>query len=90
MKTTTKKSRCECGKVKSRFANHCKACDKKRRDERVAEARKIVASGVCPQCGSGLRHNNSMAGWFQCEQFGAEGFRKDDSKPSCSFQTFTE
>lgn len=90
MKTTTKKSRCECGKVKSRFANHCKACDESRRAKRVAEAVEVVRSGKCPHCGAGLRRNNSMSGWWQCEQFGAEGFRKDDNKPSCNFQTFTE
>jgi hypothetical protein len=90
MKTTRTKSRCECGKVKSQYASHCKACDKKRSEARYEEARKIVASSICPKCGSGLRHNLSILGWWQCEQYGAEGFRKDDSKPSCSFQTFTQ
>lgn len=54
------------------------------------EAQRIVASGKCPNCGGGLRRNLSMAGWWQCEQFGSEGFRKDPSRPSCNFQTFTE
>jgi len=60
------------------------------REARVAAAVEIVKSGKCPDCGSGLRRNNSLAGWWQCEQYGTEGFRKDDSRPSCSFQTFTE
>ena len=63
---------------------------KARIEAALAEARRIVASGKCPNCGGGLRRNLSMAGWWQCEQFGAEGFRKDSSRPSCDFQTFTE
>lgn len=55
-----------------------------------AEAAKVVAAGKCPCCGSGLRRNLSIAGWWQCEQFGAEGFRKNAAKPSCSWQGFTE
>ena len=49
----------------------------------------IVRGGKCPQCGAGFRRNLAMNGWYQCEQYGAEGFRKDSSKPSCSFQCFT-
>lgn len=63
---------------------------KARIEAALAEAQRIVASGKCPNCGSGLRRNLSMAGWWQCEQFGSEWFRKDPSRPSCSFQTFTE
>lgn len=54
------------------------------------EAQKIVATGKCPCCGRGLKRNWSMAGWWQCVQFGAVGFRQDASQPSCTFQTFTE
>jgi hypothetical protein len=54
-----------------------------------AEAQAVVATGKCPQCGSGLRSNLAMTGWFQCQQYGAEGFRKDSTKPACSFQCFT-
>lgn len=36
------------------------------------------------------RRNSSLAGWWQCAQFGAVGFRADSSKPACSWQTFTE
>ena len=55
-----------------------------------AETMAIVQTGKCPQCGSKLRRNLALTGWWQCEQYGAEGFRKDASKPSCSFQCFTE
>lgn len=50
----------------------------------------VVRGGICPDCGKGLKLNLSLAGWWQCEQFGAEGFRKDSSKPACSWQGFTE
>jgi hypothetical protein len=59
------------------------------RAARVAKAIEIVKTGKCPDCGAGLRQNLSLQGWWQCDQYGSEGFRKDDSKPSCSFQTFT-
>ncbi len=55
-----------------------------------AETSAIVASGSCPNCGSGLRRNLAIAGWWQCEQFGAETHRKDATKPSCNWQGFTE
>lgn len=75
-----------------------KAAETKRRNreakERIqraqAETRRVVESGRCPRCGAGLRRNNALSGWWQCEQFGAEGFRKDSSKPSCDWQGFTE
>ncbi len=54
------------------------------------ETKRVVASGKCPLCGGGLRRNLSLTGWWQCEQLGAEGFRKDPAKPSCSWQGFTE
>ena len=58
-------------------------------EQRIAEAIKIVQTGSCPQCGSGLRRNLSLTGWWQCEQYGSKGFRKNDDAPECSFQTFT-
>ena len=58
--------------------------------ERHAEAEQIVGTGKCPECGAALRRNNALAGWWQCSQFGAEGFQADPNKPACSFQTFTE
>lgn len=51
---------------------------------------RVAASGVCPNCGAGVRRNLSLTGWWQCEQYGAEGFRKDSTKPSCSWQGFAE
>lgn len=58
-------------------------------EARRAEAIAQVQTGKCPQCGACLRRNSSMTGWYQCEQYGAPGFRKDAAKPSCSWQTFT-
>lgn len=58
------------------------------REARHAEARRIVATGKCPQCGSPLRRNSSLSGWWQCSGYGAPGFRQTEHE--CSFQTFTE
>lgn len=54
------------------------------------QARATVATGRCPDCGAGIRRNMSMTGWYQCEQYGADGFRKDSNKPACAWQAFTE
>lgn len=62
--------------------------------ERMAQERarvsEIVASGVCPDCGGPLRRNLALAGWWQCAQYGADGFRADSARPACSWQGFTE
>lgn len=55
-----------------------------------AEVRRAVATGRCPTCARELRRNTSMAGWYQCTQYGAVGFRADASQPSCNWQGFTE
>lgn len=73
-----------------RLTKAAKQAEKTRREKHYAEQRAIIATGVCPQCGAGFRRNLAITGWWQCEQYGAEGFRKDSSKPSCSFQTFVE
>lgn len=54
-----------------------------------AETRAIVATGRCPRCARALRRNLALAGWWQCSQFGAEGFRADASMPACEWQGFT-
>jgi hypothetical protein len=54
------------------------------------ETREIVAKGKCPRCGNGLRRNNSILGWWQCEQYGAVQWRKDPQKEDCGWQGFTE
>lgn len=66
------------------------AAANKRIAEEQAATRAVVAKGVCPVCGAAVRRNLSITGWYQCEQLGAEGFRKDASKPSCSWQGFTQ
>lgn len=53
------------------------------------EVCRIVAAGVCPQCGRKLRQNLALTGWWQCSQFGAIGFRADAEQPSCDWQGFT-
>ena len=55
-----------------------------------AETRAIVATGRCPRCGSALRRNLSLRGWWQWEQLGAPGFRARASEPPCDWQGFTE
>ena len=57
---------------------------------KLAETRAIVATGKCPQCGSKLRRNSSLAGWYQCEQYGAPGFRARSNEAPCNWQGFTE
>lgn len=56
----------------------------------IAEAGAIVATGKCPTCGRALRRNWSLAGWWQCSQFGAPTFRADPAAPPCGWQAFTE
>ena len=52
------------------------------------ETRRVVAAGRCPLCGSGLRRNLALTGWYQCAQFGADGFRADSTRPACGWQGF--
>jgi len=53
------------------------------------EARTAAAAGRCPRCGAKVRRNLAIAGWIQCEQYGAPAFRKDESRSACSWQGFT-
>ena len=57
-----------------------------------AEARRVVATGVCPDCGTPLRRNLALAGWWQCDAYGEPSFRRPEhrDRPKCAFQTFTE
>jgi hypothetical protein len=69
-----------------------KEAHRARMDALHAEAKRIVATGKCPDCGARLRRNNSMAGWWQCGRLGAPGFKlpEYEGKGDCSFQCFTE
>ena len=62
------------------------------RKARIAAAKAataaVVATGKCPDCGAKLRRNLALTGWYQCEQFGADGHRADNSKPKCDWQGF--
>lgn len=82
----------DCGKSArvSRYNNRgiCNPCAKARDAKRKAQAAEIVKTGHCPECGRELRRNLSLTGWYQCSQFGAEGFRADASLPACGFQIF--
>jgi hypothetical protein len=66
--------------------------ERKAQEARVATAKAataaVVATGCCPHCGAKLRRNWSLTGWWQCEQFGAVGFRKDPNKAACEWQGF--
>jgi len=83
------RSRCACGRVKSKYASRCKRCEAEHEAKRVAEALAIVEAGTCPRCGSALKRNLALTGWWQCEQYGAEQFRARADEPACEFQTFT-
>lgn len=64
------------------YAQHAKDC--------LQTNRELVSLGYCPECGKGIKRNLSIAGWWQCEQFGAENFRKNPELPPCNWQCFTE
>lgn len=61
-------------------------------EARFEEARKIVAAGVCPICGTRLVRNNALPGWYQCGAFGEPYMREPEfhDLQKCSFQAFTE
>ena len=90
MKNTTTAHRCECGKRIGRYARECRECFKAKMDRIHVEAQAIVATSRCPRCGAPLRRNLALAGWWECAQRGAPGFRADAGRPSCDFQVFTE
>ncbi len=66
-----------------------RAASKARMEAAYAEARLIVATGKCPRCGSALKRNLSITGWWQCEQFGAPTFRKRPNDPQCGWDCMT-
>jgi hypothetical protein len=74
-------------------ARQIKNADRKAQAARIAaahaETAAVVATGCCPRCGSGLRRNLSITGWWQCEQYGAVGFRARPADAACSWQGFT-
>jgi hypothetical protein len=72
------------------------AADRKASAARIAAqqaaTRAVVATGVCPECGTGLRRNLSLAGWWQCDALGLAQFRRPENrdKAGCNWQGFTE
>lgn len=65
--------------------------EKARQEARYAEAERIVATGKCPECGTGLIRNLALTGWWQCGGYASPGFRKPgfENAPKCHFQIFT-
>lgn len=87
-----KMSRCECGRVKSKYSWTCTACYNRRMAELKAEAISVVKTGKCPKCGQGLVRNNALTGWWQCGCYAIDRLRIPERRglPDCSFQCFTE
>jgi len=75
----------------TRLIFHFKKGELKGKDK-YKQAKTIVESGKCPDCGSPLSRNNTIAGWWQCLCYPSESMRKDEFKgmPQCNFQTFAE
>lgn len=89
---TSSKTLCTCGKRMNKYAKECKTCHVARMDALHAKARAIVSTGKCPDCGSPLRANISLTGWWTCSAGGSKDFRAAgfENAPACLFQTFTE
>lgn len=68
--------------------------EKAEREARIAQskaiAQKALQENKCPECMEGVRRNLALTGWVQCEQYGAEQFRKNPSQPACNWQGFTQ
>lgn len=86
------RSRCECGKVKAKDSRTCNTCHKDRMAGFKTIALSHVQRGTCPDCGTKLIRNTSLAGWFQCGAYACEAMRKPEfiGLPSCGFQCSTE
>ena len=63
-------------------------CLKNYKKERNTEYMKVLAKGLCPKCGSKLKRNLSISGWWQCEQYGAVTHRARPNDPQCEYQLF--
>jgi hypothetical protein len=83
---------CKCGSRMSKHSTECNLCHSARMATLHELARMTVDRGVCPQCGTKLVRNNSLAGWWQCATYACDAFRQPEFKglPSCGFQIFTE
>lgn len=81
---------CQCGRRMLQYANRCRKCSAERSARIHAETLAVVLADSCPQCGSAIRRNSSLTGWFQCEQYGADSHRARPLDPQCSWQGFTE
>jgi predicted nucleic acid-binding Zn ribbon protein len=83
-----------CGKRASKNSPDglCKKCSTAKRIARALEAQAIVDKGVCPTCGSPLRRNLALTGWYQCARFGEPAFRAPAFRdlPKCSWQVIVD
>jgi len=66
-----------------------RAASKARMEVAYVEARLIVATGKCPRCGSPLKRNLSITGWWQCGQLGEPSFRTNPKGPECTWECMT-
>lgn len=57
---------------------------------RQATLRAVIAGRTCPSCGSPIRRNSALTGWWQCSQYGSKQFRKNPDKPECNWQAFLD
>lgn len=69
-----------------------KAAHQARMNALHEEAQGHVNRGTCPCCGTALRRNLALTGWWQCGAYACEAMREPQFRglPSCSFQCFTE
>lgn len=81
-------TKCRCGKKINKYASLCNKCHKEKLEAIFTENKAIVERGICPDCGSGLHHNNALTDWYQCNRFGADDRRIDKTGTSCNFQIF--
>ena len=79
-KSAAKKASASARAVRAAETRAARKVEAERAETRFAEVRAIVATGVCPCCGKGLRSNLAITGWWQCEGY-ASG--------ACNWQAFT-
>lgn len=82
--------KCECGRRRSRWSNECHHCFEVKMETTYKTNDLILASNKCPDCGSSLRRNHALEGWYQCMRYGHPDFRPNVAPevPHCGFQMF--
>ena len=72
-----------------RMTKAAKAAARAEATARYEAVEAIVRTGTCPDCGSALKRNLALDGWWSCEQRGDGHFRARPNDPRCSWQGFT-